>query len=113
MKQLIALAIILAGCTTAQISQTRSIADPVVLAAVSGYAQSYGVPPVLTSSIVTPIQNQLWGMLAQANAQQPIAQGSSIPAVGTSVAQAVAANPNILNTTQLTNALAALAAIKK
>lgn len=101
-RYLLILAFLLPACSTTQISATRALADPLVSAAVSGYAAQYGVPPVLTASLVATLQNQFWGMLAQKYAQQPIAQGSDIPAVGNAVA---AKNPT---TTQLTMALSAL-----
>lgn len=105
------LALSFAGCTTAQLAQTRAIADPLVSAAVAGYAQTYGVPPVITQGVTGVIQNEFWGLLAQAQAKQPIAQGASIPAVGTAVA-AAASKSNTPTVTQLTTALTALGATK-
>lgn len=96
------LPILLLGCTAAQFDQTAAIADPIVNAGLSGLGQAYGVPAVLTSPTVALLQGQFWGMLKQKYAQQPVAQGASIPAVGTAVA---AQNPT---TTQLVTALAKL-----
>lgn len=108
---LLALPLLLLSCSTAQLAQTRTVADPIVAAVVSGYAATYGVPPALTQGVVGTVQDQLWGMLAQANAKQPVAQGSSIPKVGAAVAQVTAASP-APTTALLTKALASLGAIK-
>lgn len=40
---------IVLGCTTAQLQQTRTVADPLVAAAVRGYAAEHGVPPALVA----------------------------------------------------------------
>lgn len=77
---------LLIGCTAAQLDTTAAIADPLVNVALSGLAQSYGVPVTLTAPTVTILQNQFWGMLKQKYAQQPIAAGASIPAIGVPVA---------------------------
>jgi len=108
MKRLLPL-LLLTACSTTQLNQTRAIADPLVAAAVRGYASSHGVPPELTDSLVTPLQNSFWGMLAQAQAQQPIAQGAAEPAVGVAVAKAAAQSPTP-TVTQLQTALNALGA---
>lgn len=103
--------LVLTSCTTAELSQTRAVADPIVAAVVSGYAATYGVPPPITQGVVGIVQNQLWGMLAQATAKQPIAQGSSIPAVGAAVTRVDAASP-APTVANLTAALKSLGAIK-
>jgi hypothetical protein len=100
------LALALASCSTAQIQTAQAIVDPVAVAFVSGYAQSYGVPPALTSSILTPIMNDGWGLLAQKQAGNPIAQGAAIPTVGTAVA---ATNPTA---SQLVSAIGTLTLAK-
>lgn len=105
------LPLLLLGCSTAHLNQTRTITDPLVVAAVSAYASEYGVPPALTNTFVVPLQNQFWGMLAQANAKQPIAQGADIPAVGSAVAKAVASDNSGQPTTALL--LNAISTLKK
>lgn len=100
------LALTLVGCTTAQLNTAQSIVDPVAVAFVSGYAQQYGVPPALTSAVLTPLLNDGWGMVAQAEAGQPVAQGASRPAVGNAVA---ATNPTAA---QLVDAIGTLTLAK-
>lgn len=104
-------ALLVTSCTTSQIATTRMIADPIVSAVVSGYAATYGVPPPLTQGVVGIVQNQLWGMLAQAEAKQPVAQGASIPKVGAAVAQVTSAS-NTPAPLLITAALASLGAVK-
>lgn len=116
LRCLLILALSFAGCTTAQLATSRAIDDPLVSAAVAGYAQTYGVPPVISQGVTGVIQNEFWSYLNQANHQQPITQGASIPAVGSAVSQAVtaqkAANPGVSTTALLTNALSSLGATK-
>lgn len=100
-----------AGCTTAQLAQTRAIADPLVSAAVAGYAQTYGVPPTITTGVTGALQDSFWSMLALAQAKQPIAQGAAVPSVGAAVA-AAASKSSTPTVTQLTTALTALGATK-
>ncbi len=92
MKKLI-LVLLFAGCTTAQLDQTRDISEPVISAALSGYASAFGVPPVLTAGVAKFLQDQFWGMLVHAYAKQPIAQGSSVPKIGAAVTRADAKIP--------------------
>jgi len=96
------LPILLLSCTSAQFDQTAAIADPLVSVALSGLGQAYGVPVGLTAPVVTKLQGEFWAMLKLKYAKQPIAQGSSIPAVGNAVA---AQNPT---TGQLITSLAKL-----
>lgn len=81
-----------ASCSTTQKAQFETAAKPIVLAAVAGYAQTYGVPPVLTTAIASPIYDDIWGIIAQVRAGQPAAQGAANPAVGNAVAAALPAN---------------------
>lgn len=107
MKHLRLLALLLlASCSATQIASTRAIADPLVSAAVTSYAASQGVPPMLTAPLVVTLQNEFWSLLAQKQAGNPIAQGASIPAVGQAVA---AKNPT---QSQLVTSLVALGAQK-
>lgn len=91
-KLLVFLALALSGCSTAQVATTRAVTDPLVAAAISGYAQTYGVPPVLTTALVTPLQNEFWGMYLQVLNQQPIAAGSTVSAIGNAVAAKIPAS---------------------
>lgn len=103
MKRLLPLlSIALFGCTTAQLNTAQAIVDPVAVAFVSGYAQQYGVPPALTSAVLTPLLADGWGIVAQSQAGNPIAQGAANPAVGAAVA---ATNPT---TAQLVDAIGTL-----
>lgn len=109
-KLLFLLPLLFVSCSTTQINTARTVADPIVAAVVSGYAATYGVPPAITQGVVGTVQNQLWGMLAQANAKQPLAQGSSIPKVGAAVAQVTAAS-STPDAVLLTKALGSLGAL--
>lgn len=99
-------AALLIGCTTAQLNTAQAVVDPIAISFVAGYAQQYGVPPALTSAVLTPLVNDAWGMVAQANAGNNVAQGAAIPAVGSTVA---AQNPT---TAQLTAAITTLTKAK-
>ena len=100
------LAALLLGCSTAQLNTAASIVDPLAVGLVSGYASQFGIPPALTSSVLTPVLNDAWGILAQKYAGNPIAQGAAVPAVG---AAAAAANPT---TAQLVSAIGNLTLAK-
>lgn len=108
MKHLLRLGIciFLTACTTQQLNTAQSIVDPIAVAFVSGYAQQYGLPPALTSAVLTPLLNDGWGMVAQAEAGQPVAQGAARPAVGNAVA---ATNPTAA---QLVDAIGTLTIAK-
>lgn len=85
----ILIALLLPACSTTQIAAVRTVTDPLVVAAVDGYAQQYGVPPALTNAMVTPIQNDIWGIYSQVAAGQPAAQGAASAQVGAAVAKAL------------------------
>lgn len=78
--RILALALFFTGCSTAQLNTAQAIIDPIAVAFVSGYVQQYGVPSALTTAVLTPILNDAWGMVAQAQAGQPVAQGAANPA---------------------------------
>lgn len=100
--------LILCSCSTTQLQQTRTVADPLVAGAVRGYAASHGVPPALTDALVTPLQNEFWSYLYQANHLQPISQGATNPTIASAVVKANGgAEPS---TAQLQAALSALGA---
>lgn len=99
-------AALLLGCSTTELNTAQAVVDPIAIALVSGYAQQYGVPPALTSAVLTPLVNDAWGMVAQANAGNNVAQGAAIPAVGTTVS---AQNPTAA---QLTTAITTLTKAK-
>lgn len=81
-------ALLLFGCSTAQIDSARAIADPITVALVSGYASTYGIPPSLSAPLITTLQNEGWSMASQLWKGNPVASGASTPTVGAAVAVA-------------------------
>lgn len=98
------LTLVLFGCSTAQLNTAQAIADPIIIAAASAYAQTYGVPPVLTAAVATPVLNDIWGAAAQVAAKQPAAQGAATPAVGAAIQTQLAGVPQATQTALLTAA---------
>lgn len=70
-----------------QAVQLGQALTPIAIAAASAYLK---LPPT-SSTAINNAANQLWGMYAQAQAGQPISQGSAIAALGAAVASAIPA----------------------
>lgn len=102
---LLTAALSFAGCSTTDVAAARAVADPIVASLLEGLAASHGVPPVITAPVITLLQNQAWGMVAQAQAGNTVAQGSSIPTVGNAVQAAVTGLSSQQQVTQLTAAI--------
>lgn len=81
-------ALVLPACTTAQLQQAQTIAKPIELAALSAAGAYFGVPPTDTQAAITAF-GALWGAVQQVRAGQPAAQGTTIPAVGTAITNAI------------------------
>jgi hypothetical protein len=92
-RLLVLFAVVLTGCTT-----LTPYVVPLADVAIAIAAAYYHVPPGATQ-VATLAFNDLWGMAAQANAnigktpaQANIAQGASVPVVGSAVQNAL---PNL------------------
>lgn len=86
---LILATIALASCSSLTPSQ-QSAAQGLATIAIQAAAAKYGVSPTETQAITTA-SNSLFGMAAQAQASQPVAQGASNVAIGNAVAAQVPA----------------------
>lgn len=103
------------GCTTAQLNQAAAVAIPIAEAAVTAAGAFFGVPPSATIAIEAAA-NALWGAGKQAQASQPVAQGTTIAPIGAAIAKAVtqqaALNPTVSVSPTNAAAILQLAATK-
>lgn len=89
------------GCTTAQLNQAAAVAIPIAEAAATAAGVYFGVSPTSVLA-VTQAANALWGAAKQAQASQPVAQGTTIAPIGAAIDKAVimqaALNPTLSTT---------------
>lgn len=90
MKRLLPLlAIVLFGCTQAQLNTAEEIAIPIAESAAVAAGAYYGVPPSATQAVIGGA-NSLWGAYQMAQAGQPVAQGAVSTSIGNAIQGATA-----------------------